>query len=204
MSQTTIDIKKRPNVQTEKVGGWNILNIFKACALYFSGTYIQINSGKRIIETFLQAGINYKGKNLISLSTLENFNSFRIKASGKVFCNGDYFDLWFTLRDQNYDEIAKVNNDYGNGHKTNGTRVESDWFLDLEVTYFFNDNLKHVLLVNGKYIYNSEGPTSQGSVVCVPISGEIETEEDKVHIDVTSFNSSETVFIKQVSIDFVE
>lgn len=204
MPQTSISINKRPNVQTEKVGGWNILNIFKACALYFSGTYIFIPSGKRIIEAFINAGSNMKGKNLIYPRSLENFNSFRFKANGTVLCDGSYFDLWFTLRDINYDEIANVQNDYGNGHKTNPINVTVDWYLDLEITYFLNDDQKHVFLVNGKYIHNSEGPLSQMAVSCVPISGEIETDQNRIFLDVTSFNDSNSVYIKDINIDFIE
>lgn len=204
MPQTLIDIKLRPNVQTEKVDGWNILRILKASALYMNGTYIQITDGKHIIKTFIDAGVNMKGKNKFDLSRHETFNSFRFKANGTIYCNGGNFDLWFELLDPNYNAVGVIRNDYGNGHKTPGLSMDIDWHLDLEATYFRNEDGKNVILVNGHYMYNRTGWNSHENTSMVPISGEIQTGENKVYMDIRSLNNDDKMYIKDISIDFVE
>lgn len=209
-AQQTINVLDRPTYETEKVKGWDIVRIFKASQLESlpngSGNF-NVAEGNNIIYEFISVeASNYKGTNLINISKLENFDSFRIKMNGIFFDNVGWFNFKLGVFDIYHSEIQSIISNYNeNLVHSGGTHKWRDWYLDIEMTFFINDNGEYNFVVNGNYSVSKDSRTDRRqSVDLIPFNGLLtfSNANNEVFIDLqpngNDFN------IKSINIDFVE
>jgi hypothetical protein len=218
MPITVINVYDRPTYQTEKVKGWDVVRVFKGSSLVSNSNNTDMifdaTEGDYIIQQFLIANSNYKGTNLFELTKLENFDGFRIKANGLL--NPNSFDsksqlkIGFSILDETYSTALGVV-EFNYGDKINFQPLDywKDWYLDIEVTFFIDtDNSCYSFVVNGNFSFQRDiNNTERLDVSLVPFCGNIPNITDnKVAIDLRSSETNfiNPLYIKQVSIDFVE
>jgi hypothetical protein len=209
-AQQIINVIDRPTYQTQKVKGWDIVRIFKASQLESmpedSGIF-NVAENNNIIDEFISSNAsNYKGTNLINVSKLENFDSFRIKMNGVFNDNGGWFNFKLGVFDTSHSEIQSIISNYneqlvhhGGAHKWR------DWYLDIEMTFFINDNGEYNFVVNGNYSVSKDGRTDRRqSVDLIPFNGLLtfSNSNNEVYIDLQP--NGNTFNIKSINIDFVE
>ena len=210
MPQQIINVYDRPTYQTEKVKGWDVVRVFKGSGLTSesNGGYIQVSNGTNIIQTFTQTlASNYKGTNLIDLTKLENFDSFRITANG-LFYDKDWFNFELNFLDTSYDLIDKIRSNY-NDKLTSipNNNIYLDWYLDIELTFFIDDAGYYNFVVNGNHITQVDDNYSRrGDVRLIPFNGHIYLgTNSQIYIDLSPYNGGGSNYIiKSVNIDFVE
>jgi hypothetical protein len=205
MPQTIKAIKERYTVQTNKLNGYEILRKCKASALYASNTYINVAHKDLIFYQFKHVlGANHKGDTNFFPAELEDFNSFRVRTSGKVFLDGAEFGLSLVICSSSYNILHEIPFNYNQGHNLSNNGVYIDWDFDVEVTYFLNDNNEYVFIVNGYYLHSNDHHNECVHVSKVPVCGEFATTVTKLLLDVKVYNGSETVSVKDFSVDFIE
>lgn len=205
MPQQQIYIQQRPKIETKKVSGWEKLRVFFGKALYDSNPYIVLADGDYIINTF-KTGLhsNYKGNNVFNLSNFENFNTITINASGTVFLDGGNFDIWCSIFKENGTLLNEIQNNYNQGHYISNNADNVDWDLKIDITYFLNENNDHCVTINGYYLHSNDHHSERLNVSKVAICGESYSLPEKVYFDLRVFSSSNSVTVKQISIDFTE
>lgn len=198
-----IQFYDRNTYETEKVKGWDVVRMFKATALHptESSTDFEIPSEGNVIQQFTQNYTsNYKGTNAIDITKYENLDSLRITANGLIYLSGGNFAINFRGHKSDYSEKFIINSNYGNGNTTTAKNAWVDWWLDLEVTFFY-DYGQCKVVVNGKYFYPQNGHLDEIKVV--PLNGYADVEADTQYIDLQIISDINT-YIKSVNIDFVE
>lgn len=212
MPLTAINVYDRPTYQTEKVKGWDIVRIFKGSSFFSEDTMneIVVGDGFNIIEKFTQIQqSNYKGTNLINLSKLENFDSFRITANGNFTddLTIGWFNFYFNVLDNTNTLISNFQSNYGE-------KIDSlsfldkvrDWYLDIEATFCIDDNGDYRLIVNGNYSVSFDSRNDRRQAVAlIPFCGAvtIPSNSTEVYIDIAPWTNG-NYGIKQINIDFVE
>jgi hypothetical protein len=209
MPTTTINVIDRPTYQTQKVKGWDVVRIFKASSLNsnISTGDIEVSEGTNIIQTFTQTlQSNYKGTNLIDLTKLENFDSFRITANGLIY-DKDWFNFELKFFDTSYTLIDKIRSNYSATLGVRNNNIYRDWYLDIELTFFINDSGDYNFVVNGNYSISLD-PDNDGrrDVRLIPFNGQMDLgTNNQIYIDLTPWNGGGSDYIiKSVNIDFVE
>lgn len=213
MPQQQIYVYDRPTYQTEKVKGWDVVRMFKATGLDSgtTGGFFGVAQGDYIIQTFISTyNSNYKGTNEIDLSKIENFDSIRIKMNGLFLDEpGAWFNFVLGIRDTSYNLIGIRESNYSvklRGLPNNS--VWQDWYLDVELTFFIDDNGGCNVVFNGNYSISVEADNAKRSDVrLIPFCGEMNLgfPNQKVYIDFSPWNGGNSpYFIKSVSMDFVE
>jgi len=212
MPITAINVYDRPTYQTEKVKGWDIVRIFKGSSFFSFDSLndIQVGDGVNIIETFIDnIQSNYKGTNLIDLSKLENFDSFRITANGNFTDNFTigWFNFYFNVLDNTNTLISNFESNYGE-KLSNISFLGNvrDWYLDIEATFCIDDNGDYRLIVNGNYSVSFDGRNDRRqNVALIPFCGDvtIPSNSPEVYIDIAPWTEG-NYGIKQINIDFVE
>jgi hypothetical protein len=209
-AQQTINVYDRPTYQTEKVKGWDVVRIFKASQLESlpndSGIF-NVAEGNNIIYEFISVeASNYKGTNLINISKLENFDSFRIKMNGVFNDNSGWFNFKLGVFDISHSEIQSIISNYNeNLLHGGGPHKWRDWYLDIEMTFFINDNGEYNFVVNGNYSVSKDSRTDRRqSVDLIPFNGLLtfSNANNEVFIDLQP--NGNTFNIKSINIDFVE
>jgi hypothetical protein len=214
---TTINVYDRPTYQTEKVKGWDTVRVFKGSSLVSNPNatdmIFEASQGGNLIQQFLNANSNYKGTNRFDLSKLENFDSFRIKANGlmnTLSVSSPKLVFAFSIFDSSYTELSNVKVNYGNRIGPGNTDIWLDWYLDIEVTFFLvDDNNSYNFIVNGNFSYSQDNDVNRrGDVRLVPFCGQIlnfsGTSDIFMDFNVFELNFTNPLYIKQISIDFVE
>jgi len=205
MPAPIIKIYDRPNIQTEKCLGYGMVRKCKASKLQMEleDSFLPVGDGRDMFDQFKQLDFNYKGNTAFNPSMFENFNSFRVKASGTINIGSDFFDIWFFLYDASGTALGSVRNNYGNGHHLLNNNHLQDWFLDVEITYFLREG-KHNFIVSGNYTHSNDVHPRKLDVSLVSIMGGIyDITENKLYFDFKVLNT-ETCQIKDFSVDFVE
>jgi hypothetical protein len=210
MPQQIINVFDRHTYQTEKVKGFDIVRMFKGSALTSeeNSGYIEVSQGNNIIQTFTQTlQSNYKGTNLINLTKLENFNSFRITANG-LFRDENWFNFDLKFFDISYNLINIINSNYGNKlSNIPNSGVWFDWYLDIELTFYIDDAGDYNFLVNGNHITQvDESYSRRADVRLIPFNGKMNLgTNNRIYIDLSPWNGGNSDYIiKSVNIDFVE
>ena len=210
MPTTTINVKDRPTYQTQKVKGWDVVRMFKASGLNsnIDTGYIEVDEDSNIIQTFTQTlASNYKGTNLIDLTKLENFDSFRITANG-LFKDQNWFNFDLNFLDTSYTLINTIRSNYNDklsNIPNNG--VWFDWYLDIELTFFIDDSGDYNFVVNGNYsIAFTPQVERRSDVRLIPFNGQMNLgTNNQIYIDLSPYNGGGSNYIiKSVNIDFVE
>ena len=209
MPTTVINVYDRPTYQTEKVKGFDIVRMFKASALNsdINSGNITVANGSNIIQTFTQTlQSNYKGTNLIDLTKLENFDSFRITANG-LFYDEDWFNFKLKFFDTSYTFIQEIESNYGSQLQSDEQNIWRDWYLDIELTFFINEDGDYNFVLNGNYIISLDSSTTtRADVRLIPFNGQENLgTETQIYIDLSPYNGGASNYIiKSVNIDFVE
>lgn len=209
MPQNLINVYDRHTYQTEKVKGFDIVRMFKASALNsdISSGSITVADGSNIIQTFTQTlQSNYKGTNLIDLTKLENFDSFRITANG-LFYDEDWFNFELKFFDTSYTFIQGIDSNYGSQLQSDEQAIWRDWYLDIELTFFINDDGDYNFVLNGNYIISLDSSTiTRADVRLIPFNGQANLgTNNQIYIDLSPYNGGASNYIiKSVNIDFVE
>jgi hypothetical protein len=212
MPQTIINVYDRPTYQTEKVKGWDIVRMFKASDLTSqrNGGQFNVSQGSQIIQNFIQNyASNYKGTNQLVLNTFENFDSIRIRMNGLFY---DERDIWFNFAlnffDPSYSSLINtIQSNYDQKlDDIAGSNSYKDWYLDIELTFYINDNNEYCFVVNGNYTIQFNDPRSRGDVRLVPFNGEVNLGNNaKIAIDLEPWcGTSNPYIIKSINMDFVE
>ena len=217
---TTINVYDRPTYQTEKVKGWDVVRVFKGSSLVSNPNdtdmIFDVYQGEYFIQQFLSAGSNYKGTNLFDLTKLENFDSFRIKANGlfnpnRAAMGKTQLIIGLSILDENYSTLlGTVESNYGNNLDFQASLdFWIDWYLDIEVTFFIDpDNSNYSFIVNGNFSFQIDtNSNTRTDVSLAPLCGTIPNITDnKVVMDlkIAQLDSTNPIYIKQVSIDFIE
>jgi hypothetical protein len=208
MSQSSLVINQRPKVNTEKIAGWETLRTCKASSLYNlngSSPY-QIQDGDYIFKTFRDVWqSNYKGSNYFPFGSFNQFCSFNIKSSGVVYCDGGVFNLWLCFLDDNYNLEENIKSNYANDHSLHNSNSWVDWFLDINITYYIDNNGSNCFSVNGYFTHanDSIGNYNDNSSL-VPISGEFFTTNNNILFDIRNICQNNTTYIKEFTIDYTE
>lgn len=200
-----ITIFDRPNIQTEKCFGYTIVRKCKASKLYMNNedSTMFIEDGGFLFQRFKDLDFNYKGDTNFNAKVLENFNTFRVKASGTIEITNQNFNLWFVLFDPDGNPVGFVRNNYGNGHVTLNNDHRADWFLDVEITFYRNEG-GYNFIVSGYYTHSNDNHPRKLDVAQVPIMGEIlNVTEPELYFDFRVVETSGCQ-IKDFSVDFVE
>ena len=209
MPTTVINVYDRPTYQTEKVKGFDIVRMFKASALTsdINSGNITVANGSNIIQTFTQTlQSNYKGTNLIDLTKLENFDSFRITANG-LFYDEDWFNFELKFFNTSYTFIQGIESNYLSQLQSDEQGIWRDWYLDIELTFFINDDGDYNFVLNGNYIISLDSSTTtRADVRLIPFNGQANLgTETRIYIDLSPYNGGASNYIiKSVNIDFVE
>jgi hypothetical protein len=209
MPQQIIYVYDRPTYQTEKVKGWDVVRMFKGSGLTSepSGGFITVSEGTNIIETFTQTlASNYKGTNLIDLTKLENFDSFRITANG-LYRDQSWFNFDLKFFDDSYSIIDEIRSNYGTKLNSPGNGIYLDWYLDIELTFFIDDVGNYNFVINGNYSISVDVDDARRSDVrLIPFNGQTSLgTNNKIYIDLSPYNGGGSDYIiKSVNIDFVE
>ena len=213
MPQNLINVYDRHTYQTEKIKGFDIVRIFKASALTSEngGTVFQVDDGENIIQKFAQTqATNFKGTNLIDLTKLENFDSFRITANGTFTDDllSSYFNFDFNIIENTNSLITNVRSNYGvQLDSLASLNAIRDWYLDIEVTFCIMDNGDYNFIVNGNYSTSVDiDNTSRGNVRLIPFNGSanISNSYTQVYLDIAPYTNGSDYSIKSINIDFVE
>jgi len=213
MPQQIINVYDRPTYQTEKVKGWDVVRMLKASALSSdqNGGQFVVSEGDYIIRNFTQNyGTNYKGTNLIDLSKLENFNSIRLRMNGLVpDGTGGWFNFRLGLYDTSYNVASEIDSNYGYKLDLPNYSTSYDWYMDIELTFYVDDNGYYNFVVNGNYSASlNDNPSKRSNVNLAPFQGilSIPPTNQPHFIDLTPNygGSGQPYIIKSVSMDFVE
>jgi hypothetical protein len=207
MPTATINVIDRPTYQTQKVKGWDVVRMFKGSSLIASGGDIDVAEGSNIIQNFTQTlASNYKGTNLIDLSKLENFDSFRITANG-LFYDENWFNFDLKFFDTSYTLIDKIRSNYGQKLGTPNNGIYLDWYLGIELTFFIDDSGNYNFVVNGNYSISLDSNNdTRSDVRLIPFNGQMNLgTNNQIYIDLSPHNGNGSSYlIKSVNIDFVE
>lgn len=209
MPTTTINVLDRPTYRTQKVKGWDVVRMFKASDLvsYIDSGNIEVSDGSNIIQNFTQTlASNYKGTNLIDLTKLENFDSFRITANG-LYKDENWFNFDLKFFDTSYILIDKIRSNYSAKLSTDGTDELLDWYLDIELTFFIDNSGNYNFVVNGNYSISLDTAFGRRAAVrLIPFNGQMGLgTNNQIYIDLSPWNGSGSNYIiKSVNIDFVE
>lgn len=218
MPTTVINVYDRPTYQTEKVKGWDVVRVFKGSSLVSNSKptdmIFDVYEEDFIIQQFLNASSNYKGTNFLNLAKLESFDSLRIKANGLLNpdCSSSKAQLAinFSVLNEDYSNLlGAVPFNYGSSIDFSPNDYWIDWYLDIEVTFFIdtNDN-SYNFIVNGNFSFSRDAADNERlNVSLVPFCGLISGITDSKSVmdfKIASSNLINPLYIKQVSIDFVE
>lgn len=218
MQNQFITVLDRPTYQTEKVKGFDRVRMFKGSATqsYIDNSgedrLITIVPGQYVFDALKKAyKSNYKGTNFIAnSSTLEDFDSFIIKANGVAYCSELPFNFRFDLLDSSGYGISgtRVDSYYGynlNAPAPTGSFDWFDWYIDVEFT-FYRDSGINYLVVNGNLSYARKGNVFE--VFIVPICGTMDAgTESSFYIDFAPDYGSmggKQLGLKSVSLEFIE
>jgi hypothetical protein len=214
---TTINVYDRPTYQTEKVKGWDTVRVFKGSSLVSNRTdtdmIFSAVEGDYLIQKFLNAGSNYKGTNRFDLTKLENFDSFRLKANGifNPLTGGvrSRFKMGFCILDNGYSELVNQEFNYGDSLGFMPfNNYWTDWYLDIEVTFFIDENdNSYNFIVNGNFsVQKDTNPNDRLDVSLVPFCGLLTTTTNDIVMDfkINLMDFTDSLYIKQINIDFVE
>lgn len=217
-----ITVLDRPTYQTEKVKGFDRVRMFKGSATTSPTNnsseteLITIISGQYVFNALKDTyQSNYKGTNFIAnSSTLEDFDSFILKANGVAYCSGFPFGFRFDLLDSGGSTISgtRVDSYYGIGANAPGTSGGSgefdwfDWYMEVEFT-FYRDNGTNFLVLNGNLSYATKNNSSTPYIF--PICGTMNAgTEPSFYIDFAPVYSlsgiSQNLGLKSLSLEFVE
>ena len=196
----------RPTVQTEKCLGYDMVRKCKASS-FLMGLFdnvLPVQNGRNLFQQFVDLGHNYKGDTNFKTNMLEDFNSFRIKSSGTIYLDAGVFNLWFQLYDlATFNVIGNAKSNYGDDHSLSNNNVQTDWFLDVEVTYYRKEGLNN-LIVNGSFTHSNDHHNEKKDLSLVPIMGQIENfYHTDVFFDFTVLGT-DSCFVKDFSVDFIE
>jgi hypothetical protein len=225
MPTTVINVYDRPTYQTEKVKGWDTVRVFKGSSLVSNANntdmIFEASEGENLIQQFLSPSLpnvasNYKGTNFFELTKLENFDSFRIKANGllnpdcKESAPKTRLAIDFSIFSEDYSSLlGAVRSNYGTLINIPSSSYWIDWYLDIEVTFFIdpNDN-SYNFIVNGNFSFSRDAADNERlNVSLVPFCGLISGITDNKSVmdfNIAISNLINPLYIKQVSIDFVE
>lgn len=215
-----ITVLDRPTYQTEKVKGFDRVRMFKGSATQSPASnsseneLITIISGQYVFNALKDTyQSNYKGTNFIAnSSTLEDFDSFILKANGVAYCSEDAFNFRFDLLDSGGSTISgtRVDPYYTqtppNAPGATGGLDWFDWYIDVEFT-FYRDGGDNFLVVNGNLTYATKNNISDA--VIIPICGTMNAgTEPSFYIDFAPVYSVSGIYqsvgLKSVSLEFVE
>jgi hypothetical protein len=212
MPQQVINVYDRPTYQTEKVKGWDITRMLKATALTSSAQPEEFNvpQGGYIIRNFTQNyGSNYKGTNFVRLDKFENFDSIKIKMNGLYKDEENaWFNFYLYFLDQNYSSVIdQITSNYTE-KLDNLPRSDKwrDWYLELELTFYLDDEQNYCFVVNGNYTIALDNEVNRGDVRLIPFNGQVNlANQGKIAIDLMPYNGGNSAYsIKSVSMEFVE
>ena len=208
MPQSTLIINQRPRIETDKIAGWETLRICKASSLFNSSgsSPYQIANGDYIFKTFKDVWqSNYKGRNYFPFSKFKQFCTFNIKSSGVVYCDGGHFNLWLCLLDGNYNLEGNIKSNYANDHYLQNTGDWVDWFLDVNITYYIDNQGTNCFAVNGYYTHPNHSILNHNdNSSVIPISGEFVTTNNKILFDIRNICQNNTTYIKEFTIDYTD
>ena len=219
MPNQFISVLDRPTYETQKVKGFERVRMFKGNATTSpinnssETELITIVSGQYVFNALKNTyQSNYKGTNFIAnSSTLEDFDSFIIKANGVAYASGSSFGFRFDLLDSGGSTISgtRVDSYYGNSLDAptpTGSFDWFDWYMEVEFT-FYRDGGINYLVVNGNYTLLQKNNIS--SPLIVPICGTMDSgTEPSFYIDFAPvYNVSgigQQLGLKSVLLEFVE
>ena len=219
MAITAINVYDRPTYQTDKVKGWDVVRVFKGSSLVSNSNstdmIFEASEGEYFIQQFLNAGSNYKGTNRFDLSKLENFDSFRISANGLLNSEAGggtpKLNIGFSILDNTYSLFEELKFNYDEAVTSTGFNIWFDWYLDIEITFFKDENdNSYNFIVNGNFSFSgTDSSTSERKEVSlVPFCGEIlnytTTNDIFMDLRINKMNFTNPLYIKQINIDFVE
>lgn len=214
-----ISVLDRPTYETQKVKGFDRVRMFKGSATTSPTNnsseteLITIVSGQYVFKALKDTyQSNYKGTNFIAnSSTLEDFDSFILKANGVAYCTQDAFSFIFNLLDSSGGTISgtRVDSYYGIGANAPGPSSGFDWFdwyMEVEFT-FYRDGGINYLVANGNLSYATKNNFTTTHII--PICGTMDAgTEPSFYIDFAPVYSlsgiSQNIGLKSVSLEFVE